>query len=142
MELSQVVLLVSGLVFLGLIVTAVLLKKDYLKYSKLITPVLTALNNVLKAVGNIFPSNATITSIVAIISAGIEAAGYAENLWLQGEIDKTMRPQYAQQYIQILLERAGITITNSISTIIAGVIAVTCYLMPHYSEQNTEEGEE
>ena len=142
MELSQVVLLVSGLVFLGLIVTAVLLKKDYLKYSKLITPVLTALSNVLKAVGNIFPSNATITNIVAIISASIEAAGYAENLWLQGEIDKTMRPQYAQQYIQILLERAGITITNSISTIIAGVIAVTCYLMPHYSEQNTEEGEE
>lgn len=142
MELYQVVLLVSGFVFLGLMIAAVLLKKDYLKYSKLITPVLSALNNVLRAVGNIFPSNATITSIVAVISAGIEAAGYAENLWLQGEIDKTMRPQYAQQYIKILLERAGITVTDSINTIVAGVIAVTCYLMPHYSEQNTEEGEE
>lgn len=133
MELYQIALLVAGLVFLCLIVVAMLLKTDYLKYSKLITPVLSSLNSVLKAVGNIFPSNQTINTIVTIISAGIEAAGYAENLWLQGEIDKTMRPQYAQQYIQILLEKAGILLTDNIKTIIAGVIAVTCYLMPHYS---------
>ncbi len=142
MELYQSVLLGCGLALFIVILVAVLLKKDYLKYSKLITPVLSALNGVLKAVGNIFPSNKTISSIVTIISAGIEAAGYAENLWLQGEIDKTMRPQYAQQYIKLLLESAGIAMNDSINTIIAGVIAVTCYLMPHYTESNTIEGEE
>ena len=141
MELYQSVLLGCGLTLFVVILVTVLLKKDYLKYSKLITPVLKALNGVLKAVGNIFPSNKTISSIVTIISAGIEAAGYAENLWLQGEIDKTMRPQYAQQYIKLLLESAGIAINDSINTIIAGVIAVTCYLMPHYTETTTE-GEE
>ena len=139
MNIEQITLLCFGAVLLILTVVAVLLKKDYLKYSRMVTPILTALNSVLKAVGNIIPSNKTIVSIVAIISAGIEAAGYAENLWLQGEIDKTMRPQYAQQYIKILLERAGIQTNESINTIISGVIAVTCYLMPHYSEENKEE---
>ena len=139
MNIEQITLLCFGAVLLILTVVAVLLKKDYLKYSRMVTPILTALNGVLKAVGNIIPSNKTIVSIVAIISAGIEAAGYAENLWLQGEIDKTMRPQYAQQYIKILLERAGIQTNESINTIISGVIAVTCYLMPHYSEENKEE---
>ena len=142
MELYQIILLICGLGLLVAILVAAFLKKDYLKYSKLITPVLNALNNVLKAVGNIFPSNKTIANIVTVISASIEAAGYEENLWLQGEIDKTMRPQYAQQYILILLERAGIQVNDSINTIIAGVIAVTCYLMPHYTEQNTIERQE
>ena len=81
----------------------------------------------------------TIKTITAIVSAGIEATGYAENLWLQGEIDKTMRPQYAQEYIEIILERANIKVTDNITTILSGVIALTCYLMPHYSEENKEE---
>lgn len=139
MELNQIILLGAGALLLVLMAIAYFTKKDYLKYSRLFTPVLIALTNVLKAVGNIFPGTKVITDIVAVISAGIEAAGYAENLWLQGEIDKTMRPQYAQQYICILLERAGIAVTDSINTIISGVIAITCYLMPHYSEENKEE---
>lgn len=139
MELNQIILLSVGALLLVLMAIAYFTKKDYLKYSRLFTPILIALTNVLKAVGNIFPGTKVITDIVAVISAGIEAAGYAENLWLQGEIDKTMRPQYAQQYICILLERAGIAVTDNINTIISGVIAVTCYLMPHYSEENKKE---
>ena len=139
MELNQIILLSVGALLLVLMAIAYFTKKDYLKYSRLFTPILTALTNVLKAVGNIFPGTKVITDIVAVISAGIEAAGYAENLWLQGEIDKTMRPQYAQQYICILLEKAGITVTDNINTIVSGVIAVTCYLMPHYSEENKKE---
>lgn len=139
MEIEHIALLGFGALLLILIIVAIFLKKDYLKCSRLATPILIALANALKAVGNIFPSNKTIASIVSIISAGIEAAGYAENLWLQGEIDKTMRPQYARQYICILLEKAGIAVTDSINTIISGVIAITCYLMPHYSEENKEE---
>lgn len=139
MELYQIVLLVVGAILLILMVLAYFKKKDYIKYSHLITPILNALNGVLKAVGNIFPGNKVITNIVTVISAGIEAAGYAENLWLQGEIDKTMRSQYAQQYIKILLEKAGIEVTDSINTIISGAIAITCYLMPHYTEEKEEE---
>lgn len=139
MELYQIVLLIVGAILLGLMGFAYFKKKDYIKYSRLITPIFNALNGVLKAVGNIFPGSRVIADITAVISAGIEAAGYAENLWLQGEIDKTMRPQYAQQYIQILLEKAGIDVTDNINTIISGTIAVTCYLMPHYSNQKEKE---
>lgn len=139
MELYQIVLLIVGTILLGLMGFAYFKKKDYIKYSRLITPIFNALNGVLKAVGNIFPGSRVIADITAVISAGIEAAGYAENLWLQGEIDKTMRPQYAQQYIQILLEKAGIDVTDNINTIISGAIAVTCYLMPHYSNQKEKE---
>ena len=139
MELYQIVLLFVGAILLGLMGFAYFKKKDYIKYSRLITPILNALNGVLKAVGTVFPGSKVVADIVAVISAGIEAAGYAENLWLQGEIDKTMRPQYAQQYIQILLEKAGIEVTDSINTIISGAIAIACYLMPHYTENNQEE---
>lgn len=139
MELYQIVLLIVGAILLGLMGFAYFKKKDYIKYSRLITPIFNALNGVLRAVGNVFPGSKVIADIVAVISAGIEAAGYAENLWLQGEIDKTMRPQYAQQYIQILLEKAGIEVTDGINTIISGAIAIACYLMPHYTENNQEE---
>lgn len=139
MELYHIVLLAVGALLLALIGLAYLYKKNYLKYSKLITPVISALNNVLTAVGNIFPGNKAIKTIAAVISASIEAAGYAETLWLQGEIDKTMRPQYAAQYINILMERAGIEVTDSINVIIDGVIAVTCYLMPHYTKEKVKE---
>lgn len=139
MELYQIVLLSVGVLLLILTGLSYLYKKNYLKYSKLITPVLDALNTVLKAVGNIFPDNNVLKTISIVISAAIEATGYAENLWLQGEIDKTMRPQYAQEYIEIILERANIEVTDNISTILSGIIALTCYLMPHYSEENKEE---
>lgn len=142
MELYQIVLLVIGILLLALIGVAYFTKKDYLKYSQLISPILVALTNVLKAVGNIFPTNKILAEVTTIFSAGIEAAGYAENLWLQGEIDKAMRPKYAEQYILILLEKAGITIDDSINAIVTGAIAVTCYLMPHYTEENIKEGEE
>lgn len=139
MELYQIVLLVVGALLLILIGLAYLYKKNYLKYSKLITPILDALNSVLKAVGNIFPANNVLNTITTVISASIEATGYAENLWLQGEIDKSMRPKYAMEYINTLLKRAGIEVTDSITTIIDGIIAITCYLMPHYSIQEEKE---
>lgn len=139
MELNQIITLVAGAIILLLIGIAYFTNKNFLQYSNLIKPILSSLVGVLKAVGNVFPTNATIQTITAIISAGIEATGYAENLWLQGEIDKTMRPQYAQEYIEIILERANIKVTDNITTILSGVIALTCYLMPHYSEENKEE---
>ena len=105
MELYQIILLTAGLTLFIAMIVSFFLKKDYMKYSKLATPILKTLTAVLKAVGNIFPNNKVLGTISTIISAGVEAAGYAESLWLQGEIDKSKRPQYAQQYIQILLEK-------------------------------------
>ena len=139
MEVSQIIALIIGALLLIGIVLAAIFKKDYLKFSTLAIPVLTALCGVLKAVGNIFPNSGTISTIVLVISTAIEAAGHAENLWLQGEIDKGMRPQLAQSYIQNILTCAGIEITDNIKSIISGVIAATCYLMPHYTN-NEEEG--
>ena len=139
MELYEIVLLVVGIVLLVVMAAALLMKKDYLKYSKLFSPILTAIVGVLKAVGGMFPNSKVLTDVTTVFAAGVEAAGYAENLWLQGEIDKKMRPEYAKQYIKMLLEKAGINVTEEMSAIISGAIAITCYLMPHYTEENKEE---
>lgn len=138
MELHQIAIIVAGILCLVGIAIAYFCKKDYLKYSKLLSPILTALLSVLKAVGGILPNNQVITAMIKVIASAIEAAGYAENLWLQGEIDKAMRPKYAQEYIRMILESAGIEITDNIQTIISGVIALTCYLMPHYENKEEE----
>ena len=139
MELYEIILLIVGAILLISIGLSYYFKKDYLKYSNLITPILAAFKGVLAAVGNVFPNNETIKNITTVISASIEAAGYAENLWLQGEINKGERPMYAEQYINLLLNGAGITVTENIKTIISGVIAITCYLMPHYKKVETKE---
>lgn len=140
MSLFQIILLSVGALLFILMIIAYFTKKDYLKYSKLVSPILTALVGVLNAVGGIFPNNKVINTISTVVSASVEAAGYAENLWLQGEIDKKLRPQYAQEYIKTLLEKSGIVITENIETIISGVFAITCYLMPHH-ETEKELGE-
>lgn len=137
MELYEIILLIVGVVLFILIGLSYYFKKDYLKYSKLITPIISAFGGVIQAVGNVFPDNKTIQDITTVVSASIKAAGYAENLWLQGEIEKTQRPEYAKQYIVLLLNSSGITVNSNIETIISGVIAITCYLMPHY--ENKEE---
>jgi hypothetical protein len=73
----------------------------------------------------------------SVISGAIDAAGYAEKLWLDGEIDKEKRPQYAQEHIERMLAALSIDITPEIQSVIQGAIALTCYLMPHHSK--TEE---
>lgn len=111
--------------------------KDYLQFHNLINPVLTSLAAVLQAVGAVAKDNSTLAIMSSVISGAIDAAGYAEQLWLKGEIDKEARPQYAQEHIERMLTALGIEITDNIQTIIQGSIALTCYLMPHHN--NTEE---
>ena len=139
MEIFQIIILVIGAIFLIALLACYLLKKDYMKYSKALTPVLNALLAVVKGVGGLVPDRGILNIAATAISAAIEAAGYAENLWLQGEIDKTMRPKYAQAYIENTLDKAGIKITDSIQSMISGAISLACYLMPHYTEEKTEE---
>lgn len=133
MEMSQIIIITIGAIFLVALVACYLLKKDYMKYSKALTPILNALLAVVKAVGGLVPDQGILNIVATTISAAIEAAGYAENLWLQGEIDKTMRPKYAQEYIENTLAKAGIEVTDSIQSMISGAISLACYLMPHYS---------
>ena len=134
MTTEHIVYLVSGGVLLIGILVAYLTGSDYLKYSRLIKPILKAVIGVLQAVGGIFPENKILGEVITVISTSVKAAGYAEDLWLQGEINKKDRPRCAKEYITKILSSAGLEVTESISTIISGVIAITCYLMPHYKE--------
>ena len=131
MELYEIVMLVVGLGLLVAVSIAYYTKKDYLKYSSIINPLLQSILGVLQVVGGILPSNSAVSIMMTVISTSIDAAGYAETLWINGEINKDARPQYAQEYITTILTRAGIEVTENINSIISGVIALTCYLMPH-----------
>ena len=96
-----------------------------------------AKGKVLHAVGAVVKDNSTLAIMSSVISGAIDAAGYAEKLWLDGEIDKEKRPQYAQEHIERMLSALKIDITPEIQSVIQGAIALTCYLMPHHSK--TEE---
>ena len=108
--------------------------KNYLQFSNLINPILTSLSAVLHAVGTVAKDNSALAIMSSVISGAIDAAGYAEKLWLDGEIDKEKRPQYAQEHIERMLAALSIEITPQIQSIIQGAISLTCYLMPHHEE--------
>ena len=135
MELSNIIFLVISLLLLIGIGLAYYFKKDYLTYSKLITPILVSLLEVLKAVGGLFPHESVLNTLIIVISSAIKAAGNAEDLWLKGELDKDKRPDHAANYIYEALKNANIAITDNILAIINGIVAITCYLMPHYEKE-------
>ena len=139
MELGQILGLGFGAILLIVIVILAIFKKDYLKYSKLWSPILKTILSVLKAVSNMLPNQAILNSIILVVSTAINAAGHAETLWLDGIIDKANRAEAAQKYIESVLLEADIEMTDSIQAIIQGAISLTCYLMPHYEEKNEEE---
>lgn len=136
MEYINFSILLTGLALLIAIIVCYIFNKNYIHYSNLILPIIKSLLSVLKAVGAIPGLDKTaLNTIISVFSSAIEAAGYAETLWLQGEIEKSARAQHANQYILLLLTSAGIDITDNIRTIINGAIALTCFLMPHYSNK-------
>lgn len=136
METSQIIwLVVGGLILIGLGI-AYFTNKDYLKYANIFSPILNSALVVLQTVGGLMPDNTVIKTAVAVVSTAIEAAGYAEKLWLQGDIDKEKRPENAKEYITYTLAQADIEITDSLQAIIDGIIALTCYFMPHHSKDS------
>lgn len=137
MGVEQIIFLGLGAILLVLIAIFFFKKKDYFKYSNAVRPILKIILDVLKGVGGLLPNNAIINTIIQVISVAVEAAGYAEKLWLEGCIDKTARPECAREYIENILKAASIEITENIQAIINGAIAITCYLMPHH--ENKEE---
>lgn len=136
MEAYQIIWLFIGCLFLIGIIVLWLLNKDYLKYANIFTPILNAALTVLQAVGGLMPDNTVVKTAVVVISAAIEAAGYAEKLWLQGDIDKQSRSENAKEYITNVLAKADIAVDSSLQSIIDGVIALTCYFMPHHTDDN------
>lgn len=136
METSQIIwLVVGGLILIGRGI-AYFTNKDYLKYANIFSPILNSALVVLQTVGGLMPDNTVIKTAVAVVSTAIEAAGYAEKLWLQGDIDKEKRPENAKEYITYTLAQADIEITDSLQAIIDGIIALTCYFMPHHSKDS------
>ena len=142
MEIFEIAIIVAGLILLGFIIYCYVKNKNFLSYSNIFSPILKALYSLLVAIGNASPKNATLTTVVTVIKAAIDATGCAEQLWLQGELDKSARPEYARQFVTVILSSAGIEVTDAINTIIQGAIAMTCYLLPHHTVVENKEGEE
>lgn len=142
MGIFEIAIIVAGLILLGFIIYCYVKNKNFISYSNIFSPILKALYSLLVAIGNASPKNATLTTVVTVIKAAIDATGCAEQLWLQGELDKAARPEYARQFVTVILSSAGIEVTDAINTIIQGVIAMTCYLLPHHTVVENKEGEE
>ena len=142
MGIFEIAIIVAGLILLGFIIYCYVKNKNFLSYSNIFSPILKALYSLLVAIGNASPKNATLTTVVTVIKAAIDATGCAEQLWLQGELDKAARPEYARQFVTVILSSAGIEVTDAINTIIQGAIAMTCYLLPHHTVVENKEGEE
>lgn len=142
MQIFEIAIIVAGLILLGIIVYCYIKNKNFLSYSNIFSPILKALYSLLLAIGNASSKNAALTTVVTVIKAAIDAAGCAEQLWLQGELDKAARPEYARQFIAVILSSAGVEVTDAINTIIQGAIAMTCYLLPHHTTTENKEGEE
>ena len=142
MGIFEIAMIVAGLILLGFIIYCYVKNKNFLSYSNIFSPILKALYSLLVAIGNASPKNATLTTVVTVIKAAIDATGCAGQLWLQGELDKAARPEYARQFVTVILSSAGIEVTDAINTIIQGAIAMTCYLLPHHTVVENKEGEE
>ena len=83
MEHINFSILLTGLALLIVIILCYVFNKNYIHYSNLILPIIKSLLSVLKAVGAIPGLDKTaLNTIISVFSSAIEAAGYAETLWL------------------------------------------------------------
>ena len=88
------------------------------------------------------PDNTTLMMLSIVLNASVEATEMAERLWLDGTLDKEQRNLYAKNYISDILEKAKIEPNGNINSIVDGVIAFVCYLLPHGHKSNTPIGKE
>lgn len=141
MEFSSIVFIILGTLLLGGLVACAYFGKDYLRYHKVFSPVLEILCNCIKGISGMMPNNATLLALSVVLNAAVEATELAEKLWLNGVLDKEQRNLYAKNYIAGILEKANIKPDANINSIVDGVIAFVCYLLPHGQQPvlNTEE---
>lgn len=128
--------LISGIVALVAVIIAVCLKVNLTEYTGVISPILNALKSALNAVNGVMPNNEVISVMVRVCQIAIDATSHAEELWIEGKIEKVERSQIAKDYIDSMLEDSNITMTPVLESIINCAITLTCYFMPH----NRDEG--
>ena len=127
--------LIGGLIALAAIIVAMLLKANLTKYTGIISPILNALKAALDAVNGVMPNNEVVTTMVKVCQIAIDATSNAEELWIEGSIEKADRPQIAKDYIDNMLADANITMTPVLESIINCAITLTCYFMPHNRDE-------
>lgn len=127
--------LISGIVALVAVIIAVCLKVNLTEYTGVVSPILNALKAALDAVNGAMPNNEVISVMVRVCQIAIDATSHAEELWIEGKIEKAERSQIAKDYIDNMLEDSNITITPVLESIINCAITLTCYFMPHNRDE-------
>ena len=127
--------LISGIVALVAVIIAVCLKVNLTEYTGVVSPTLNALKSALNAVNGIMPNNEVISVMVRVCQIAIDATSHAEELWIEGQIEKAERSQIAKDYIDNMLEDSNITMTPVLESIINCAITLTCYFMPHNRDE-------
>ena len=127
--------LISGIVALVAVIIAVCLKVNLTEYTGVVSPILNALKSALNAVNGVMPNNEVISVMVRVCQIAIDATSHAEELWIDGKIEKAERSQIAKDYIDNMLEDSNITMTPVLESIINCAITLTCYFMPHNRDE-------
>lgn len=127
--------LIGGLIALAAIIVAMLLKANLTKYTGIISPILNALKAALDAVNGVMPNNEVVATMIKVCQIAIDATSNAEELWIEGFIEKADRPQIAKNYIDKMMAESNITMTPVLESIINCAITLTCYFMPHNRDE-------
>lgn len=127
--------LISGIVALVAVIVAVCLKVNLTEYTGVVSPILNALKSALNAVNGVMPNNEVISVMVRVCQIAIDATSHAEELWIDGKIEKAERSQIAKDYIDNMLKDSNITMTPVLESIINCAITLTCYFMPHNRDE-------
>lgn len=127
--------LITGIISLAAVIIAAYLQTNLTKYTDVISPILNALKSALNAVDGIMPNNEVISVMVRVCQIAIDATSHAEELWIEGQIEKAERPQIAKDYIDNMLKDSNITMTPVLESIINCAITLTCYFMPHNRDE-------
>ena len=127
--------LISGIVALVAVIIAVCLKVNLTEYTGVVSPILNALKSELNAVNGVMPNNEVISVMVRVCQIAIDATSHAEELWIDGKIEKAERSQIAKDYIDNMLKDSNITMTPVLESIINCAITLTCYFMPHNRDE-------
>ena len=123
--------LITGIISLAAVIIAAYLQTNLTKYTDVISPILNALKSALNAVNGVMPNNEVISVMVRVCQVAIDATSHAEELWIEGQIEKAERPQIAKDYIDNMLKDSNITMTPVLESIINCAVTLTCYFMPH-----------
>ena len=127
--------LISGIVALVAVIIAVCLKVNLTEYTGVVSPILNALKAALDAVNGVMPNNEVVTTMVKVCQIAIDATSHAEELWIEGFVEKADRPKIAKDYIDKMLAESNITMTPVLESIINCAITLTCYFMPHNRDE-------